>query len=730
MLTTAALVVTAACGGTTPGGGGGGTGGGGPLPTDEPCCGSTVKVPTTFACAADNQAVVEFEVIPGTTRKICGDIATASAPFVAKDTDIYRYRGIYFGGDTSGKNRFGDTPAPTADYFDGVGTYSADDPATFFFAGQRCPVADPKNCATDVQNDLAKTPAQRAFYPHCAQYIAPPGTSIIGSEECLALSVYTPVEPTDTTTKKPVMVWIHGGAFIGGSGHAPLFDGTRLAALGDIVVVALNYRLDVAGFLGGLTGTMAASGNAGLMDQAAAMKWVQRNISKFGGDPTQVTIAGESAGASSVGAHLLRAQLDLEPTELFDQVIMESNHYGMLYKTQAVSTAHTTAAVKNAHKATAEPESCKVDDPTNAQMLECLQELTVDDLFVVASGGLTGLLGALECNSYGGFEYWSPSIDGTYLPLGTGNSSDAAQQDANAQPVNRTATSMPMLMGTNMDEGDFFVDTMASLLALKGYNGMINLLYRTANFGLTGDSGLVKAKYPKPASNGTTENKHELARLLTDYVFTCGANLVARDATSNNKYLYYFTHPPSMDVLGNTGMCEVKTPFVVANNWDESTRACHGGELRYVWGNPIWPSTGIPAGLCPTTAGDTGFCKEEDDVVLQMMNYWTNFVKAGDPNGEGLVTWPAFGADNDQYLELRAVGDPTIDPPAATVGCRAITEPNGPGYRNSDPDQGAWCEDFWTKTAYDAPKSQDNVGWNPVGFSRSAYGCTDAGGTE
>jgi len=119
------------------------------------------------------------------------------------------------------------------------------------------------------------------------------------SEDCLFLNVWAPAEPAGPPA--PVLVWIHGGGFAGGSGSIPIYNGRHLAGMG-IVVVTINYRVAVFGFLAHpeLTAEAGSSGNYGLMDQVAALQWVQRNIGAFGGDPQRVTIAGQSAGAASV----------------------------------------------------------------------------------------------------------------------------------------------------------------------------------------------------------------------------------------------------------------------------------------------------------------------------------------------------------------------------------------------------------------------------------------------
>ena len=131
-------------------------------------------------------------------------------------------------------------------------------------------------------------------------------------EDCLNLNVWSP--DTDGRSR-PVLVWIHGGAFVWGSGQTPWYDGTSFAANGDVVVVTINYRLGPFGFLHTL-----GDANCGILDQAAALRWVRENIAAFGGDPGRVTVAGESAGSISVGL-LLRMP---EARGLFQQAIMES----------------------------------------------------------------------------------------------------------------------------------------------------------------------------------------------------------------------------------------------------------------------------------------------------------------------------------------------------------------------------------------------------------------------
>ncbi len=145
------------------------------------------------------------------------------------------------------------------------------------------------------------------YGPRCLQDLG--GDLELGrqsDEDCLNLNVWTPAMETaaESSDKRPVMVWIHGGSFVNGSGR--VYDARRLVAGGDIIVVTINYRLGALGFLAHPSlGPPGQVGNYGLADQQAALRWVRDNIEHFGGDPTRITLAGESAGGMSVCDHLV-----------------------------------------------------------------------------------------------------------------------------------------------------------------------------------------------------------------------------------------------------------------------------------------------------------------------------------------------------------------------------------------------------------------------------------------
>ncbi len=161
------------------------------------------------------------------------------------------------------------------------------------------------------------------FAPACPQLVDIDPTennNSVMAEDCLAVNIWT---PQADAKKRPVMVWIHGGGFVGGSARNTWYDGAALARRGDIVVVTLQYRLGAWGFLelseiGGQE--YAASGNLGLLDQIAALKWVKQNIAAFGGDPNNVTVFGQSAGAGSAGMLMVMPAA----SGLFQKAILES----------------------------------------------------------------------------------------------------------------------------------------------------------------------------------------------------------------------------------------------------------------------------------------------------------------------------------------------------------------------------------------------------------------------
>ena len=238
------------------------------------------------------------------------------------------------------------------------------------------------------------------------------------SEDCLYLNVWTPAADNK---KRPVMVWIHGGAFEIGSGSQALYNGSTLARRGDAVVVTVNYRLGPLGFLrlADLTnGKIPASGNEGILDQIAALEWVRDNIAEFGGDPGNVTIFGESAGGMSVGT-LLGAPA---ARGLFHKAIPQSG------------ACHTGAARERANR-----NAERIMSKLGASSADAMRALTPEQL-------LKGTLmpdGKTPDPEFG--MAYQPVIDGTMMPR------------ASIEMVTDGASSdIAIMVGSTLDEWKLF----------------------------------------------------------------------------------------------------------------------------------------------------------------------------------------------------------------------------------------------------------------------------------
>ncbi len=238
------------------------------------------------------------------------------------------------------------------------------------------------------------------------------------SEDCLYLNIWTPAADK---AGRPVMVWIHGGYFTMGSGAQPVFNGDKLAAGGDVVVVTINYRLGVLGFLNlyeVTKGKIPATGNEGLLDQTAALRWVRDNIAEFGGDPANITLFGESAGALSIECLMAMPSA----RGIFHKAILESSIR------QAVRPRET--AVR------ASEELLGILD---------LKSGDFEQLLTMPADNLLAAQKALGTRFSRREDPASPIIDGRILP-----------QSPQAALESGAALSIPVIMGTNLEETRLF----------------------------------------------------------------------------------------------------------------------------------------------------------------------------------------------------------------------------------------------------------------------------------
>jgi para-nitrobenzyl esterase len=396
--------------------------------------------------------------------------------------------------------------------------------------------------------------------PACLQ----PTTNGAGnfSEDCLYLNVWRPAD-VNAGAKLPVMVWIHGGSFVSGSGSSPIYDGANLARNG-VIIVSINYRLGRFGWFAypeltkeaGVTGTA----NFGVMDQIAAVKWVKANIRAFGGDPANITVFGESAGAMSINILMSSPQA----RGLFAKAITESG----LGRVEAIPLA------------AAEKRGTDFATFAGASDLAALRALPAA---TVQTSGTRG-------------ESYLPILDGTILPADV----DRTFGDGNENKI-------PWIVGSNDFEASLFAGRLADP------DAVIATVPEAAR-------AQVSALYDPTGANKTAV----AAGLITDKVFTEPARFLATNLAKSGQpvYRYFFSYVPEQ--------ARSRVPG-----------AGHGSEIAFVFGNL-------------TNRATMTYTDSDKQIAATMGKYWTNFAKTGNPNGPGLVAWPAD--KGDQVLLVDATG--------------------------------------------------------------------------
>jgi para-nitrobenzyl esterase len=352
------------------------------------------------------------------------------------------------------------------------------------------------------------------------------GTEPDTSEDCLFLNVQTPALDT---ARRPVMVWIHGGGFTGGSGSTPWYNGARFARHGDVVCVTINYRLGALGFLhlAGHHPDLARSGNNGLLDQMAALRWVRDNIERFGGNPDDVTIFGESAGAMSVTTLLGTP----DAAGLFHQAIPQSG------------AAHNVSSADDATEV-ADRVLRRLELTDVTELLAAPSEQVFDAQVAVAAAVAKD---RVDRGATGGWLPFGPVVDQVTLP----------QPPLDAIRAGLSA-GIPLLTGTNLDEWKLFdLMTRADLDETR----LVRRLGRVFT-----DPETVLATYRSARPEATPDDIW--SAIFTDRVFRVPAIRLAEAQARHQPdrtFMYHFTWPtPALD--GRLGSCHaLEIPFVFDN---------------------------------------------------------------------------------------------------------------------------------------------------------------------
>jgi len=434
-----------------------------------------------------------------------------------------------------------------------------------------------------------------------------------GSEDCLYLNVWVNggVEAAKQSPL-PVIVWIHGGAFVlGSSWGANLFDNwlydlESMVRHGNLIGVSLNYRMGPLGFLS--TGDSEAPGNYGFLDQVEALKWVKNNIWAFGGDPNSITVFGESAGGASTSL----LQLSPLSTNLFHRGISQSG------------TALSPWAVVRDPSRWAVEVAAGVNCPTvdNAAMLACLREADPVDI------NMAVLLLDLDREILMDLP-WGAVIDGNFLP------------DEPAKLVGNSAH-IDYLVGHNNMDAHLFVGVPFPRMNVDFLPMHRSDLERAARIHdyevpLNVQNALVDLyDARKRPVDDETFYKRAVLNLFTDAHFAGPSHNLAYlhdqqariDGTQASTYVYVFSHPSKM-------------PFIYMP-W---MGADHADDLQYVFAKPLRNKRGI-------------YKEEEVQMSKALMTYWTNFAWTGDPNnGPNGHIAPAYWKSYDfsgsrNYLEI------------------------------------------------------------------------------
>ncbi|MGI5452394.1 carboxylesterase/lipase family protein [Streptomyces sp. CA-249302] len=450
------------------------------------------------------------------------------------------------------------------------------------------------------------------FGPMCPQAptdAAATGVDVPMSEDCLNLNIWTGATCADE--RRPVLVWIYGGGFREGTGAHPRYDGENLARQG-LVVVTFNYRLGAFGFLAtpelshecAAESGHTASGNYGLLDCVAALRWVRDNIAGFGADPGRVTVAGQSAGAGTVNF------LAMSPLAkgLFHRAIAQSHaRYARDPELRYLATSYRLPE----HAEVAGVRYAREHGARTPQELRALPWRKLID-------GHHPVDEAVRTVGAPGPPLFRPVVDGWVIP--------ARYEETYAKGLQ---LDVDYLAGNNLDEsGAVPEDSFAALrtgrrasrpgappvhVTLEAHRAAAQ-----AKFGALADEflRLYPAATDDEAARASSAAARDNSRVSTHLWGTDWTRHTTRAV-----HTYFWTH--RAPVQGSS-----------------VRRAAHGSEIDYVFGNPA--------------PGTPPWTDEDRAVAGTVSSYWTNFAATGDPNGPGLPHWPAYAPAAGTVMEIGA----------------------------------------------------------------------------